>query len=181
MDIGRPPRARIVAALKEGLGLYGYSLADLTAGCHECPHPQHWPYERLRNFLVALLLVDIAIRATGRVPTITSAYRCAECNDRRGGTPRSRHLGGDEGGKPYAAFDLEWSSWSDLSPLFEWLQRDGPGELGRIIRDWTGDQSLGVGFIAYNASPRIHVDVRANGDWHKWHAGALQNAGVRHA
>lgn len=132
----------------------GKSSADLVEGCPECDGPENWPYERALVYAYLSLAVYALANATGRVPAITSGYRCEACNTRRDGAPRSRHLAGTAGGAPYGALDIQWPG-GYLDGVISQLD-----QVPDFIRQAIGLQGVGVGVIAYAGKRRLHIDLR---------------------
>lgn len=156
----RTRRGYYLAQLAQRLSRWGWSLDTLLAGNDggACEHPVDWPVGRLTRALAALSAVEAVIYIAGEIPDVGGAYRCEPENRRRGGADRSRHLYGDEPGREYAAYDLDWSSPA-FERLEEWLETHGVDELERWVSAWLGVQ-VGVGVILYRDSLRSHVDIR---------------------
>lgn len=132
----------------------GKSSADLIEGCPECDGPENWPTDRAIVYAYLSIFVYGLANITGRVPAITSGYRCAPCNVRRGGAARSRHLAGESGGAPYGALDIQWpvGYLENVIPYLEFLPD--------YLRAYAGLSGVGVGVIAYAGRRRLHVDLR---------------------
>lgn len=143
-----------LAMLTEPMG--GFDI--LRAGCPECESPTEWPIERLAWYGQLFVAVWMLAYVTGEFPTVTSAFRCKSCNERRSGTPKSRHLAMTAGGVPYVAVDIQWPE-GKAEVLFRNLQ---------VLPDWlrqaTG-MNVKIGVIGYKGRRRIHLDYRANGDY----------------
>lgn len=129
-------------------------LQALRAGCPECDGPEKWPTSRLQWYGYLVIATYALSRVVGSYPEITSAYRCAPCNERRGGAPASRHLATESGGAPYVAIDLQWQP-GRIETILANLN-----DVPRYVRAATGLQA-GVGVIAYAGRRRIHLDLRA--------------------
>lgn len=132
----------------------GQGADSLYEGCYECGGLESWPWHR--TYYYALLVYAIYGLAywTGAWPRITSGYRCAPCNRRRDGAPRSRHLAMTGGGKPYAAVDLQWRSGVIDRTIGAYLPY-----VPALVRRSTGWR-YGVGVILYPGTRRIHLDLR---------------------
>jgi len=133
-----------------------YEWSALAARCPECDPPHEWPTYTQAYYVYAALALQLLVHVIGGAwPRVTSGLRCRPCNTRRGGADQSRHLGGQSGGKPYAAFDVQWDTTAIPRALYEnWVRN---GRFQRLFRRWTGT-NLGIGIIFYGT--RIHLDVR---------------------
>lgn len=142
--------------LNQLLAPLGKSVADLMEGCEECDWPDAWPVERVITYAYLTIFIYAMGDITGRVPIITSGYRCGPCNIRRGGASRSRHLGGSEGGAPYGAIDIQWPA-NYLNNVIPYLHY-----LPDYLRAYAGLSGVGIGVIAYKGARRLHIDLRTN-------------------
>lgn len=146
-------RRLIIAWLRAYTAQWG-GIGVLVAGCPECARPGDWPIWRLRAYAWLIYSVHVLAYVAGSYPTITSAYRCAQCNRRRDGAPRSRHLAMTSGGAPYVAVDVQWDTSTAARPVVSMLYR-----IPAYIRRATG-LDVGVGVIVYPGARRLHLDYR---------------------
>ena len=133
----------------------GMTAADLVKGCPECSGPGNWPEDRAIIYAYLVIAIYGLTNVVGEPPKITSGYRCAPCNERRGGAKRSRHLAGTSGGADYGAVDIQWGP-GKIGVLLDNLT-----EIPAFVRAVTG-LDIGVGVIAYKGSRRLHLDLRAS-------------------
>lgn len=144
--------AQITAWLEYYTRPFG-GLESLRAGCPECEGPRSWPIARLWWYAQLVVAIYSLASIVGAWPVITSAFRCRECNTRRDGAGRSRHLAGTDGGERYAAVDIQWDE-GVAGVLVDHL-----ADIPDFIRFSTG-LDVGVGVIAYRGRRRLHVDFR---------------------
>lgn len=127
------------------LARLGIPWRQVVAGCEECA-----PTMRvLASVIVPARILYLLRWMTGDPLIPRGWYRCEECNRRRGGSARSRHLEG-------AAFDVDPQ---DPRAFYRTLLRWGDGSwetLADRLAAWSGAQALG--WIVYE-SGALHVDT----------------------
>lgn len=135
----------------------GFTLWDVLAGCDDCTVDETVILNAARVAPVAFVVRMIE----GAPPLpVRGWYRCTECNGRRGGSSRSRHLAG-------AAVDMDSRNrdrWLRRAmQVAEFLGIEGSREqkLAAVMRALSGYEGP-IGLIVYR-SGAIHVDVGCRG------------------
>ena len=88
---------------------------------------------------------------------IRGIYRCPPENERRGGTPGSRHQFGEGAGEPFGAIDVRFGD-NETQHI-----REHASEWPEFWRAMTGLET-GTGLIVYPTGT-VHLDVRKQPDF----------------
>ena len=138
----------------------GFDPADIVKGCESCSVTPQIVRNAARVARAAYVLRILA--PAGDPLPVRGWYRCSDCNARRGGAARSRHLDG-------SAIDVDSVDSRDVlrnaARVLDWAGWQGSFEHGlpRLIRAISGLRNF-IGVKFYSSGRGIHIDLGCHPD-----------------